>query len=143
MDRARPHDVGGAQRQDPPVRRSRAGRASVGLVALQPEVGDAFVLSYTDNTNVLAAMRSMGSSSRRMQELLARRTAWMLRRRVVEASARITTDNNVWADWGSRGRLAELVAAARRMGLRARRVAMPPDWRDTAALRALLPDSLE
>ena len=35
MDRARPHDVGGAQRQDPPVRRSRAGRASVGLVALQ------------------------------------------------------------------------------------------------------------
>ena len=102
-----------------------------------------FVLSYTDNTNVLAAMRSMGSSSRRMQELLARRTAWMLRKRVVEASARITTDNNVWADWGSRGRLAELVAAARRMGLRARRVAMPPDWRDTAALRALLPDSLE
>ena len=117
--------------------------STLGLVALQPEVGDAFVLSYTDNTNVLAAMRSMGSSSRRMQELLARRTAWMLRERVVEASARITTDNNVWADWGSRGRLAEVVAAARRMGLRARRVAMPPDWRDTAALRALLPDSLE
>ena len=117
--------------------------STFGLAALQPAVGDQFVLSYTDNTNVLAAMRSMGSTSRRMQELVAQRTAWMLEAGVVEAAARVTSANNVWADWGSRARLDDMVLAVRALGLRARRIPIPPAWRDTSALCALQPDSLE
>ena len=106
-------------------------------------MGDAFVLSFTDNTNVLASMRSMGSSSRRMQELTAMRSEWLLQHDVVEASARITSASNVWADWGSRGRISDVVAAARRLGLRARRVHVDETWRDTSPLLALEHDSLE
>ena len=80
-----------------------------GLVALTPWTSCSFVVSFTDNTVALAAMRSMGSSSKRMQWLVERRTAWLHARGVIEDAARITSKANVWADLGSRDRLGEVL----------------------------------
>ena len=74
-----------------------------------------------------------------MQLLVQRRTEWLYAHGIVEGVARITSRNNLWADMGSRGRIAEVEAQAAQLGLRPRRVAIPPEWRDTAELLAVEP----
>jgi hypothetical protein len=109
--------------------------STLGLVALAPWLSDR-VLSFTDNTVAMAAMRQMGSRSAGMQEMLVRRTTWLYATGRTEAAARITSKANDWADWGSRGRLGEVLVAATALGLQPRRVEAPAAWRDTTALRA-------
>jgi hypothetical protein len=104
-----------------------------GLVALQPLLQLA-VVSYTDNTVAQAAMRSMAPGSAAMQELTARRTQFLFEHEVVEQSRRITSKANLWADLGSRRQLAAVLQQAERLGLSARRVAVPCAWRDTTEL---------
>ena len=79
-----------------------------GLVALAPWLPPR-VVSFTDNTVALAAMRHMSSRSARMQDIVARRTAWLYATGRVEAAARVTSKANLWADWGSRGALAAVL----------------------------------
>ena len=110
--------------------------STFGLVALSPLMGP-HVLSFTDNVVAQAAMRRMTAGSPRMQQLVARRTVWLYERGVVEGVARITSDNNLWADPGSRGRLAEALQQAEALGLRPRRVELPAEWRDTDAMLAV------
>lgn len=112
--------------------------STAGLVALAPLLGR-FVLSFTDSTVAQAAMRRMASGAERMDELVRRRTAWLYEHGVVEGVARVTSRNNVWADWGSRGRTADVLTQAQRLGLRPREVTLPAVWRDTSALLALPP----
>lgn len=81
-------------------------------------------------------MRSAAPRSLGLQLLAQRRSLWAYERGLVEAVARITTHNNVWADLGSRGRISEVCEQAVGLGLRPRRVVVPAAWRDTAALCA-------
>jgi hypothetical protein len=110
--------------------------STLGLVALATAPGSA-VLSFTDNTVALAAMRSMSSRSRRMQQLIARRTEWLYEHGIAESAAWITSAANLWADWGSRGRLCDVLAAADAAGLATRRVGLPAGWRSTEELLAV------
>ena len=103
--------------------------STIGLVALQPLTGRRHVYSYTDNTVAMAAMRGLVPSTMAMQWLTAERVSWMLGSGVMEATERITSKANLWADMGSRARVSEMLEQAERLGLRPRRVAEPADWR--------------
>eukprot|EP00966_Prymnesium_polylepis_P089695 2076903-Prymnesium_polylepis.2 len=79
-------------------------------------------------------MRAAAPRTQRLQWISARRATWLFDEGVVEGVARVTSLNNVWADWGSRGRLGEVAAAAAAMRLCGRRVGVSAEWRDTSAL---------
>jgi hypothetical protein len=111
--------------------------STFGLVALQPELGSDFVYSFTDNTVAMAAMRSYSPSTACMQQLTESRVAWMLASNVWEATERITSKSNLWADLGSRARSADVIAQASALGLTVRRVDVPAEW------RAMLGDAAE
>ena len=111
--------------------------STFGLVALQPELGSNFVYSFTDNTVAMAAMRSYSPSTACMQQLTESRVAWMLASNVWEATERITSKSNLWADLGSRARSADVIAQASALGLTVRRVDVPAEW------RAMLGDAAE
>jgi hypothetical protein len=103
--------------------------STFGLVALQRETQHSFVYSFTDNTVAMAAMRNCVASTACMQSLTAARADWLLQTGVGEASERITSKANVWADLGSRARVGEVLEQAARLGLRVKRVQTPPEWR--------------
>ena len=96
------------------------------------------MVSFTDNTVALSAMRRLSTraDAPAMAAVIRRRTQWLLEHAVVEAAERITSANNVWADWGSRGRVRDVCAAAERLGMAATRVEIPADWRDLGWLAA-------
>jgi hypothetical protein len=103
--------------------------STFGLVALTPESGRSFVYSFTDNVNAKAAMRSATPKTELMQAFCGARVDWLLANQVAEAAERITSAANLWADLGSRGKLAEMLAQAHALGLSTRRVPVPPGWR--------------
>ena len=70
-----------------------------------------------------------------MQSLTAARSEWLLDAGVTEATERITSKSNLWADLGSRARFGELRRQAEELGLRVRRVAVPSEWREAVAGR--------
>jgi len=104
--------------------------STFGLVALTPESGRSFVYSFTDNVNAKAAMRSATPKTELMQTLCRARVDWLIANRVAEAAERITSKANLWADLGSRGKLAEMLEQAEMLGLSTRRVQIPPGWRE-------------
>ena len=107
-----------------------------GLVAFAPWL-QRTVVSWTDNTVVMVAMRSMAPSSEVMQAITARRTEYLFHGEILEKSRRITSKANLWADLGSRGQMAAAVRQAAACGLQGvREVAVCPEWRDTSALCA-------
>ena len=103
--------------------------STIGLVALQPLTGRRHVYSYTDNTVAMAAMRGLVPSTSAMQWLTAERVSWMLENEISEATERITSKANLWADMGSRARVAEMLEQATQLGLTPRRVDEPAQWR--------------
>jgi hypothetical protein len=107
--------------------------STMGLVSLAPHLPPR-VVSFTDNVVAEAAMRAGAPRTPAMQQIVARRAAWLVANGIVEGVGRITSSNNLWADWGSRGRVGEVEAAARAAGLSVRRVCVPDEWRDTSAL---------
>ena len=112
-----------------------------GLVALA-EWTSAQVVSFTDNTVAMAAMRRLGSTSPAMQAIIRRRTEWMFANGVREEARRIASEANVWADVGSRpekGGWREVARQAHAIGLSFVRLAVPAAWRNTAALRGADP----
>ena len=76
-------------------------------------------MSFTDNTVALSAMRRLSTraDAPAMAAVIRRRTHWLLEHAVVEAAERITSANNVWADWGSRGRVGDVCAVYTRTHL--------------------------
>ena len=104
--------------------------STFGLVALTPESGRSFVYSFTDNVNAKAAMRSATPKTELKQTFFGARVEWLIANRVAEAAERITSAANLWADLGSRGKLAEMLAQAHALGLSTRRVPVPPGWRE-------------
>ena len=62
------------------------------------------------------------------------RTQFLFEREVVEQARRITSKANLWADLGSRRRLADALRQAERLGLQPRRVHVPCAWRETTEL---------
>ena len=116
--------------------------STFGFVALAPWL-PLDVYTYTDNTVAQAAMRMrrLTAHAAPMQAIVRRRTAWLHAAGRLEAPRRITSKANVWADVGSRPELGGPAAVARMAeaaGLGFVRVAVPADWRDTAALRLCL-----
>jgi len=114
--------------------------STVGLVALVPHVGRR-VVSFSDSVVAAAAMRASAARSAPLQLLVGRRSEWAVQHGVVEAVARITSANNRWSDLGSRGQMARVEAEAAALGICARRIAIPGEWRDTSALCAAARDS--
>ena len=111
--------------------------STFGLVALASETTRSFVYSFTDNVVAMAAMRTAAPRTEMMQALCGARSAWLLHHGVAEAVERITSKANLWADLGSRGRLASMLEQARSLGLRPRRVDVPAEWRDMLAAGAV------
>jgi hypothetical protein len=108
-----------------------------GLVAFAPWL-QKVVVSWTDNTVAMAAMRSMAPRTEVMQEITARRTEYLFHGEILEESRRITSKANLWADLGSRGQMDAATQQATACGLRgAREVAVCPEWHDTSALCAI------
>ena len=108
-----------------------------GLVAFEPWLQQG-VVSWTDNTVAMAAMRSMAPRTEVMQAIVARRTEYLFEGEILEESRRITSKANLWADLGSRGQMAAAVQQAAACGLQgATEVTVCKGWRDTAALCAL------
>ena len=108
-----------------------------GLVAFAPWLQQG-VVSWTDNTVAMAAMRSMAPRTEVMQAIVARRTEYLFEVEILEESWRITSKANIWADLGSRGQMAAAVRQTAACGLRGtREVAVGQEWRDTSALCAL------
>ena len=112
--------------------------STFGLVAFAPCLPRC-VVSYTDNTVAQAAMRAAAVRAERMQQLVAARTRWLVESGIAEASRRITTTANLWADWGSRGQLARVLAQAATLGIPARRCHVPVEWRDVLAWHSCSP----
>jgi hypothetical protein len=115
--------------------------STFGMVALAPWL-PLDVYSYTDNTVDQAAMRRLTAHAAPMQEMVRRRVAWLHAEGRLEVPRRITTKANVWADVGSRPELGGAAAVERMaaaVGLGFTDVPVPPAWRDTAGLRALVP----
>ena len=111
--------------------------STFGLVALAPHL-PSDVVSFSDNTVAVAAMRSMAPRSLVMQRVAARRTEWLLAAGVSEAPRRVTSAANLWADIGSRpekGGLPEVARQAGLCGLGFREIPVPEEWRDTRGLR--------
>ena len=102
--------------------------STFGLVAFQPLSDRRHVYSFTDNTVAQAAMRGLVPSTQAMQRFTAERVTWLLQRGVSEASARVTSAANLWADLGSRDRIGDVMIQAMALGLRPRRVAVPEQW---------------
>ena len=117
------------ERQRLPICDLELFASTIGLVALQPLTGRRHVYSYTDISVAMAAMRGLVPSTAAMQWLTAERVSWMLGSGVMEATERVTSKANLWADMGSRARVSEMLAQAEHLGLRPRRVAEPAEWR--------------
>ena len=110
--------------------------STFGLVAFAPYL-PRDVYSFSDNTNAVAAMRSMSSRSAAMEAIVRRRTQWLFAEGRIEEPRRVTSAANLWADIGSRperGGLREVERQAAMLGLRFTELAVPPSWRDTSAL---------
>ena len=103
--------------------------STFGLVAFADHLPRC-VVSYTDNTVAQAAMRAAAVRAAPMQHLVAVRTRWLLERGVAESSRRITTTANLWADWGSRGRLDRVLEQAAQLQLQTQRCHVPCGWRE-------------
>ena len=61
------------------------------------------VVSWTENTVAMAAMRSMAPRLEVMQDITARRIEYLFHGEILEESRRITSKVNLWADLGSKG----------------------------------------
>lgn len=113
--------------------------ATWGPVALTTgDVGSELV-SFTDNVIVAKELRVGWSDDSLRNAVLTRRSEWLRAAGQREAVARVTSKNNVWADWGSRGQLPKVVAAARAAGLRVVHVPVPDIWRSLPATAAQQP----
>ena len=106
-----------------------------GLACLGPLLSS-YVVSFTDNTVALSAMRRLSTRAEgdAMPAMLRRRTSFLLENAVVEAAERITSKNNRWADLGSRGQVGVVCVEALALGLRPRRVEITSEWRDLSWL---------
>jgi hypothetical protein len=76
-----------------------------------------YVVSFVDNEAAEGASNSLASSAPIFQALTLRRQRFHELTGVHARSERITSKNNLWADWGSRGDEAKIRAAAERKGL--------------------------
>ena len=102
--------------------------STFGLVELAGRAERQFVYSFTDNTVAQSAMRTLTPSTAPMQALTEARCEWMLAHGFSEATERITSKANLWADQLSRQREAQVEADARSLGLRLRRVHVSTEW---------------
>ena len=103
-------------------------------MAFEPWIGGA-VVSWTDNTVAMAAMRTMAPKTEIMQEITAKRTEYLFEGEILEEARRITSKANLWADLGSRGDAAAVVQQSAACGLRGtREIMVPLAWRDTSGL---------
>ena len=111
-----------------PIHGKELQASTLGLVALAPECGMRDVYSFTDNIVAQYAMRDGTSRSHEMQPLIARRSSWMLQHGILEASERITSKANLWADLGSREQISEVIRQAAALGFSERRLPLPKGW---------------
>ena len=88
------------------------------------------VREFTDNTCAEWSAHSGTPRSEKMQEVMARRVAELVLRKVHTQVARVATTENVWADLLSRpGGEAQFLAQAARLKITVRRVAAAGWWR--------------
>ena len=117
------------ERESMPIHAKELLASTLGVVAFAPVAGFSEIYSFTDSMLALCAIRGRTPASGGMQQLVAERSEWLLENAVLEAGERITSKANLWADWGSRGRLEDVLVQARHLGLEPRRVDIDARWR--------------
>ena len=108
--------------------------SNMGLMLIVAELHATLVHEFTDNTVVLATLRSLTPRTPGMQELVRRRVAFLNASEIRTAAHRISSKNNLWADQGSRGLADEVVRQALQLGLSTRRLHPTLVQRSTEAL---------
>ena len=102
------------------------------------------VREFTDNTCAEGAAHSGAPRSGQLQEVMARRVAELVLKRVHTRVARVATKENVWADLLSRrGGEEQFLAQAGQMGLTLQRVAAAGWWRAETGTAKSIPAELE
>ena len=91
--------------------------STAGLLGLHPFIESSYIWEWTDNTVALAAIRNLTPSRQVIQNLSSFRAEWLRENLVFTVGERITSKNNLWADWGSRGRIDLVQAHAIELGL--------------------------
>ena len=94
------------------------------------------LLEFTDNSGAEWAARRETPQSHLLQAVMAKRQEALLESGVFARVERVPSLQNEWADWLSRGKLADVLAAASARGLTPRKLDVSA-WRDTSWLRAL------
>ena len=104
--------------------------SSVGLATFAPRARWRDIYSFTDNTVAMSAMRKLTPATLPMQQMTAERVDWMLHSGIREASERVSSKSNLWADLISReggwGPFCLQVAA---LGYHLRELQPPAEWR--------------
>ena len=111
--------------------------STAGLLGLHPFIDTTYIWEWTDNAVALAAIQRLTPSRPIMQELSVLRTEWLQESLVFTAGERITSKNNLWADWGSRGRVDWLQAHAIELGFNVVQVALNEAVTEALALAEL------
>ena len=91
--------------------------STAGLLGLHPFIESSYIWEWTDNTVALAAIRNLTPVRQVIQELSKFRAEWLRENLVFMVGERITSKNNLWADWGSRGRIDLVQTHAIELGL--------------------------
>jgi hypothetical protein len=100
---------------------------SMGLEAVwSHDHSNQFVVEYTDNTAAEIIGDSQYSKAEHMLRIAAWRAEFMDGTGLCVLPQRVTSEDNVWADWLSRGRSAEVLAEARALGLSPTILSCPP-----------------
>ena len=94
-------------------------------------------VGFTDNTAAEHTAERGRTTSDPLHELLVERNRQMQQLGIHAATKRVSSADNVLADWLSRGRISETVRVAVNCGYKPMHVLIPPGLRDTSSL----PDS--
>ena len=90
--------------------------SNVALEVLGVTTGDKYFYEFTDNSVVLAVMRSMTPGTLRLQVLMERRIELLSRKGWRSLPERISSINNLWADMLSRGEWMDVQRQAEALG---------------------------
>lgn len=101
--------------------------------------GVTHILEFTDNRGAEFSAEREAPHAELMQRVAAQRSAWLAASGVFVRSARVSSDENVWADALSRQQLSVVLDEAVALGLRLVEVPLPLSVRDTSWLMDALP----
>jgi hypothetical protein len=96
------------------------------------------LLEFSDNSGTEWSMRRETPSAVGMQAVAQRRSEFLQSRGLFSRAARVTSADNMWADWLSRQRIERVISEATALGLQVVRLHVSPSLRDLSWLLAVV-----